>query len=496
MALCCAGERLFSSIMPVRRYDWEESFRFRWAEVPHNVAAASPAFENVTSFLLWDAALKVYGGTFVGGYIPYPSSAAVQRGVDTVHRAGKTAMIYMSAGWRNARNATEYIEGVKEWQTKYGIDGVYSDGLPQDDFLVAYEIVRMLRELFPSGPLVFHDTLDGYPSTFRPFLHSYATATLMAEGVVNTDGLGWQWPRYAVSAFRKSNAFGGCKCTGWRGPGISAPAPADSYELAQLVYGGRQRQSQTSAAYDSVLDELETVWREHGQAAGGTFYDKYYLPVAQNATGLRIGRSPMPIATTIGGTNVKLSVFAASTSAQIRYTVDGSAPSRSSTVYTSTLALAAGTQLRAVSDTSGLDLSRELTMQIDKPGTSTPRRLTDDPEAVAPSCAGFGAVPGYTCYTATCAGPPNPTGACGLPILQPAAGHPLPTAQQCTAKDDRAACVRALAAACNGTASCESFSAEQDGSVRLFAGAGVTANSGWTTVRLPPLVACEEGSCI
>ena len=129
-------------------------------------------------------------------------------------------------------------------------------------------------------------------------------------------------------------------------------------------------------------------------------------------------------------------------------------------------------------------------------GTSTPRRLTDDPEAVAPSCAGFGAVPGYTCYTATCAGPPNPTGACGLPILQPAAGHPLPTAQQCTAKDDRAACVRALAAACNGTASCESFSAEQDGSVRLFAGAGITANSGWTTVRLPPLVACEEGSCI
>ena len=104
-------------------------------------------------------------------------------------------MIYMSAGWRNERNATDYIEGVKEWQTKYGIDGVYSDGLPQDDFLVADEIVRMLRELFPSGPLVFHDTLDGYPSTFRPFLHAYATATIMAEGIVNTDGLGWQWPR-------------------------------------------------------------------------------------------------------------------------------------------------------------------------------------------------------------------------------------------------------------------------------------------------------------
>ena len=398
-----SGERLFSSIMPVRPFDWEDSFKFRWDEVAVNVAAASPALENVTTFLLWNAAAKVYAGTFVGGYVPYPSSAAVQSAVNTVHRAGKTAITYMSAGWRNERNASEYIDGVKQWQMRYGIDGVYSgvrtatltllwlfikslnddvgctDGLPEDDFLVAYEIVRMLRQLFPSGPLIFHDTLDGYPSTFRPFLHAYATATIMGENIGNTDGLGWQWPRYAVSAFRKSNAFGGCKCDSWRGPGISPPSPADSYELAQLVYGGRQRQSQTSAAYDNVLDQLAAVWHEHGQA-DGTFYDQYYLPTAQNATGLLIGRSPMPIAAMVGNAeadgsaHVNLTVFAAS-AARIRYTVDGSAPSRSSPAYAETLAMPPGSQLRAISDTSGLDLSRELTLHIENPHTSTIQAL-------------------------------------------------------------------------------------------------------------------------
>ena len=87
--------------------------------------------------------------------------------------------------------------------------------------------------------------------------------------------------------------------TGWHGAGISPPAPTDNYELAMLVYGGRQRQSQASARYDLILDQLAQVWRKHGlgSESEGTFYDQYYLPAAQNATGLLIGRSPMPIAT-------------------------------------------------------------------------------------------------------------------------------------------------------------------------------------------------------
>ena len=185
----------------------------RRAEVGWNVRATDSTYENVTAFLLWDIASKVYAGTFAGPYMPYPNASAVHSSVQTVHSAKKSAVAYMSAGWRNERNASEYIGHVKAWRDEYKIDGVYSDGLPEDDFLVAYEEVRMLRELFPSGPLIFHDTLNGYPSTFRPVLHSYATATLMAEGIENSDGLAWQWPRYAVSQYRRSNAFGACKCT-------------------------------------------------------------------------------------------------------------------------------------------------------------------------------------------------------------------------------------------------------------------------------------------
>jgi hypothetical protein len=137
-----------------------------------------------------------------------------------------------------------------------------------------------------------------------------------------------------------------------------------NYKLAVLVYGGRQRQPQTLAKYDSVLDQLASMWREHGKQAGGTFYEQYYLPMAQNTTELTIGRSPMPIATVVSdaadgsSTKVELTVFG--TDIDIRYTVDISTPSPSSPLYTKQVQVPTGSQLRAVSDASGLDLSREL----------------------------------------------------------------------------------------------------------------------------------------
>ena len=103
----------------------------------------------------------------------------------------------MSVCCRNSRNATEYIDYVKAWRDQFGIDGVYSDGLPEYDWLTAYEEVRMLRELFPAGSLIFHDTMHRPVAEFRPFLHTYATATLMAEGVKSDAGIYWQWPKAA-----------------------------------------------------------------------------------------------------------------------------------------------------------------------------------------------------------------------------------------------------------------------------------------------------------
>ena len=60
-----------------------------------------------------------------------------------------------------------------------------------------------------------HDTLQEVgmsPAQFRPFIHSYATATLMGEGMSSRGvGTNWSWPRYCTSQFRKSNAFGAVK---------------------------------------------------------------------------------------------------------------------------------------------------------------------------------------------------------------------------------------------------------------------------------------------
>ena len=75
---------------------------------------------------------------------------------------------------------------------------------------------RLLRATFGAeGALIVHDTLQEVgmsPAQFRPFIHSYATATLMGEGMSSRGvGTNWSWPRYCTSQFRKSNAFGAVK---------------------------------------------------------------------------------------------------------------------------------------------------------------------------------------------------------------------------------------------------------------------------------------------
>ena len=44
---------------------------------------------------------------------------------------------YISAWFAFERNASEYVNKVVEWRDSYGMDGVYSDGLPEDEWLIA-----------------------------------------------------------------------------------------------------------------------------------------------------------------------------------------------------------------------------------------------------------------------------------------------------------------------------------------------------------------------
>ena len=122
------------------------------------------------------------------------------------------------------------------------------------------------------------------------------------------------------------------KGSSWTGPLINASSPRDNQDLVQLVFNGRERPGLNgfSTKYLPALAKLKETWQKYGALNPGCFYDQYYLPTAQNATGLMIGRSPMPIA--ISEQNgmvqsektVSLSTFGGD--GRVMYTLDGSPP--------------------------------------------------------------------------------------------------------------------------------------------------------------------------
>ena len=128
------GERLFSSVMPTRPYDWVQSFDFSWdicgteANCRANAAIAvpNPALyqQPTTAYVMWHAAAKVFGSSSPGPYMPYPNASAVRELVGMMHSTGKAALPYMSAAYHSTRNATEYIGHVKQWKDEFGIDGI------------------------------------------------------------------------------------------------------------------------------------------------------------------------------------------------------------------------------------------------------------------------------------------------------------------------------------------------------------------------------------
>jgi hypothetical protein len=164
--------------------------------------------------------------------------------------------------------------------------------------------------------------------------------------------------------------------TGWTGilgqPGdFTNGTGTAEQDLVQLVYNGRERPGLAAfyTEYLPALQRLKQLWVKHG-ASATSFYDQYYLPAARNATGLMLGRSPMPIASqnAAGGeiqASLQLSTFGED--AAIRYTLDGSSPWPSGKQYSSgkTLTIPHGGHLRAASEIRGLELSRELTLKTD-----------------------------------------------------------------------------------------------------------------------------------
>lgn len=407
------GERLFVAAMPVRQYDWEKSFSYNWWECPHVSAGrelscnemlrtnVSQAAREASALVLWEAAVHANGGGWEGPYVPYPSSAAVKQLVGDVLASKKDPVVYMSMWFSYTRNATVYINHVQDWKTRFGIRGIYSDGLPICDWLSAYEEARMLRQLFPDGTLIFHDSQEGREESkaaalYRPFIHAYATSTLMGENTPSSDGVMWRWPRYATAGYRRSGSFGAIKGNRWTSPTIMKDKPWQSF--VQLVYNGRQRPASDElnlgeSQYLAARLSLQRLWEQHGRSrtpgnnteipGPNSFFDQYYLPAAQNLTQLMIGRSPMPIAVCtceesshnhcnrssglLHLRTMRPLITHAGDQIGLRYTIDSSEVTSSSTLYRGPLRLSnftGNTVVRAVSFEPSLTPSRELTWRV------------------------------------------------------------------------------------------------------------------------------------
>eukprot|EP00039_Didymoeca_costata_P032522 m.38187 g.38187 ORF g.38187 m.38187 type:complete len:800 (-) comp9400_c0_seq1:200-2599(-) len=369
------GNRLFISVMPVRNYNWEESFEFSWSSCFVSDEACKPGlvngsyFDFVNHWIMWDASAKVWAMSWKGPFLP-SNETRVKEAITAIHNEGKAAVPYMSAWFHISRNANEFVNNVVEWKNKFDIDGIYSDGLPNDDWIVAYNEMRLLRDAFgDNGTLIVHDSIRESGMTasqYRPFVHTYASATLMAEEMPSTDGTAWQWPRFCTSQFRKSNAFGAIKGNSWTGKDISPPAAPVNQDLVSLIYGGRDRPTNHGykPVYLDIKNNLRTLWETFG--SDPYFYDRYYLPVSQKLTNITIGRAGMPISNVVAGPAIELTTMN-SMPCEIWYTLNGKPVvpnTNNSHLYTSPINVSGPGMLNALAKVVGLELSRELHLNL------------------------------------------------------------------------------------------------------------------------------------
>ena len=348
------GELFCTSVFPPRPYPWEKSFESGWKLMKHGtlLSAYNHDIPFVNTWLLWDFIPKMWGHSYSDYYKPYDANdfrATVQK----IHEIGDQAIPYMSAYWTPTRDAKTFLDGIRQFKDEYGIDGIYSDGLPSADWILSYKEMRMLRELFPDGTIIVHDSFrqSGHAmSQFAPFLYTYATFNYMAEGAETHLGKDWQLPRYITSMFRKTNNLGATKGNKWFDK--EGKEMGDLKPLVDVIYNGRDNFGFPRPKYYKILDQLHDLWKEKGNEPH--FYDRYYLPKAQELTEYKIGRTAMPI---VERNKNAITLKSLSPNAVIYYTSDGSNPTENSTRYKSTFSIDSNVIIKAIAIAPALEPS-------------------------------------------------------------------------------------------------------------------------------------------
>ena len=353
---CRPGDRLFLSVFPPRPYDWEGSFSDIWfwtfRESP--IASYDTNRPWVTAWALShsDRSTPIDEDT-------------LRAHVARIHAQGDAAFPYMNAWFHRTRDPKVFVGEVERWMREYAIDGIYSDGLPAVEWLVAYEQMRMLRELVHDGPLVIHDSVPQSGraiSMFQPFLYTYATHTYMGEHVDTRAGTEWAWARYALSQHGAANCFGDIKGDSWNTP--EGRFMGTEKDLTNLVFNGRSSPGTLGYVdrYLPALKALEDHWRVHHEDAID-YYNQHHLPLARSLTGVEAGPSGAPIITREGRASgadlVTISTLIPGN--VIRYTTDGSTPHEQSMTYTDPFTVDRDATVRAIAYDPGRDPSGVMT---------------------------------------------------------------------------------------------------------------------------------------
>lgn len=82
----------------------------------------------------------------------------LEEDVQAIQAVGVRPVPYMSGWFFHSRNPQELADEVRRLRDHYGFEGVYCNGLPVQDWVVAYEEARLTRGIFPDGAIIFHHT--------------------------------------------------------------------------------------------------------------------------------------------------------------------------------------------------------------------------------------------------------------------------------------------------------------------------------------------------
>lgn len=287
------GERIALTTFPPRPYDWEKSFDFR-ARLTFRGQPVSLYRDQLKGYfnqcILWDFTQRGYGMQWGPRALPVDEAALTEH-IRAVHDNGMKALNYFSQYFYYSRDAQEWINELKRWKDTYGIDGFYSDGNPDREWIVAYEEMRMAREVFPNGFIMLHTTgqsVNGgpplaLPDISLPCIDTYTDATVKHEWIA-ARGTDYAYPKLVSRQFRVANCFGVTKGDRWE-------LDRSQQDSLTFCYNGRpwaddMKMETWKNVWHGRLNEMKELWRQHGTEPD--FYARFFRPKAVELTGCAV----------------------------------------------------------------------------------------------------------------------------------------------------------------------------------------------------------------